>query len=183
MNRIRLALALSLAGLASAACASGPMRGQHHDGSYQDWARVTQVQPQYERVRVTRQECGPAHVYYDDHPVHGGGERQLGGAIIGGIAGGIIGNQVGKGNGRHVATAAGAAVGAIVGDRIQNNSAHAVPPQAHGRPRQQCRTVEHWEQQLTGYRVSYEYNGRHYTRFMTHDPGRRLRVNVSVSPA
>ncbi len=186
MNRIGIVLAVSLAGLASAACAGGPPRGQHHyqDPAYQDWARVTHVQPQYARVRVTRQECGPrAAAYYDERHAAYPAERQLGGAIIGGIAGGIIGNQVGKGSGKHVATAAGAVVGTIVGDRIQNNGAQLVHPAAHGHPAQRCRSVEHWEQQLTGYQVSYEYNGRHYTRFMTHDPGRRVRVNVSVSPA
>lgn len=183
MNKIKFVAAVSLVGLATAACAGGPLqRGQHGDG-YQDWARVTNVQPEYERVRVSREECRPGHAYYEERQPGYVGDRPLGGAIIGGIAGGIIGNQVGKGSGRHVATAAGAVVGAIVGDRVQNRGAYDGYPVARGRPVEHCRVVDDWEERLSGYRVTYEYNGRRYTRFMTQDPGRRVRVNVSVSPA
>ena len=34
----------------------------------------------------------------------------------------------------------------------------------------------------TAYDVTYEYNGRRYTRRMSYNPGDRLRVRVDVSP-
>jgi uncharacterized protein YcfJ len=175
--KIKLVVAATLIGMASVASAGGPGRG-HQGGSYQDWARVTQVQPHYERVKVARQECGPGARFGHNHHDDG---RSLGGAVVGGIAGGVIGNQVGSGSGRVAATAVGAVVGAVVGDRVA--SAHAVPVNHPGYRGPHCRTVDHWENRLTGYNVTYEYNGRRYTRFMTQDPGRRVRVNVSVSPA
>ena len=44
-----------------------------------------------------------------------GGERQYGGAVIGGVAGALLGNQIGRGHGREAATALGAVVGAFAG--------------------------------------------------------------------
>ncbi len=155
---------------------------EHHDSaSYTDWARVTRVTPQYERVKVARQRCRTE--YLSEHDEYREEGRSYGGAIIGGIAGGILGNQVGRGDGRKVATAAGAVVGAIVGDRIDNGGYRPVRNEPMHREVQRCRTVHDWEDRLTGYQVEYEYHGRHYTRFMTEEPGRRFRVRVSVTPA
>jgi len=39
------------------------------------------------------------------------------------------------------------------------------------------------EERLQGYRVTYLYNGQTYTTRTSHDPGNRIRVRVSVSPA
>jgi uncharacterized protein YcfJ len=182
MNRLNVILAVSFLGVAAAAQAGGPGRG-HHGDSYRDWARVTHVQPHYERVRVARQQCTSEVVY--DHG-HGGWyatDRSYGGAVIGGIAGGVIGNQVGKGSGKTAATAVGAVVGAMVGDRIDNDGYRNASPARHGRTVERCHDVDHWEDRLTGYTVTYEYHGRRYTRFMSEHPGNRVRVNVSVSPA
>jgi len=96
------------------------------------------------------------------------------------VAGGILGNQVGGGNGRTVATAAGAIAGAIVGDRMEdNNGRRAVEEQ----PVQRCRTIDHWQTRNDGYAVTYEYRGHTYNTVLPYDPGRRLRVNVSVTPS
>lgn len=180
MNKTRLnaIVAVSLLGLAFGAQAGG--RG-HQQSHYQDWARVTNVQPQYERVNVPRQQCTNEIVY--DQRGHYGGDRSVGGALVGGVAGGLLGSQVGKGNGKTAATAAGAIVGAIVGDRIDNNGYQAAHYPPRGREVQRCYTVDNWESRLTGYNVTYEYNGRRYTQFMNQHPGNRMRVNVSVSPA
>lgn len=142
--------------------------------NYEDYARVRSVTPQYERVSAPRQEC---YTEYQSVPVTQ--ERSYGGAIVGGVAGAILGAQVGKGNGNKAATAVGAATGAIVGDRIQNDR------QATGweeRPVQRCREVENYDRRLNGYRVAYQYGGREYTTVLPYDPGRRLKVRVSVDP-
>jgi uncharacterized protein YcfJ len=102
------------------------------------------------------------------------------GAVIGGVAGGLLGNQVGKGHGREAATAAGAVIGAITGDRLANQG-----PQAYEQTQREvrsCRTVYDQQQQLTGYRVTYEYHGRQYVTVMREQPGNSVPVRVSVTP-
>jgi uncharacterized protein YcfJ len=113
--------------------------------------------------------------------VHRTDSRNYGGAVIGGIAGALLGNQVGGGHGREAATAVGAVVGAMTGDNLANRDRY---PQYVQVPREvtSCRTVQDMQQHLTGYRVDYEYHGQVYTTFMPQDPGRTLRVRVSVDP-
>lgn len=188
MKALHAMMAVSLIALSTASYAD---RNRGHDrghdrgaGQYTDWARVTRVTPQYERVNMPRQVCSN-EIVYSQAPGHRGEEgRSYGGAVIGGIAGGILGNQVGRGDGRTAATAAGAVVGAIVGDRL-GNGGHRPSDYETTRARevQRCHSVEHWENRLTGYHVEYEYNGYRYTQFMNDDPGRRIRVRVSVTPA
>jgi uncharacterized protein YcfJ len=104
--------------------------------------------------------------------------RPVTGAVVGGAAGGLIGAQVGRGSGRDAAAAAGAIGGAVVGDRVQN-------PQttASAQPAQRCRTVETTRDVVKGYTVVYRYNGRDIATTLPHDPGRTVRVGVSVLDA
>lgn len=146
--------------------------------SFSDYARVRSSTPEYERVTVPRKECSVETV---NETVRRGGDRELGGAIVGGIAGAIIGNQVGKGHGREAATAAGAVIGALAGDRIDNadrTETYSTEP----REVRRCRSVDTTESRLLGYRVLYEYRGQQYSAFMPNDPGREIRVRVSVTP-
>lgn len=46
------------------------------------------------------------------------GQKQTGGAILGGIAGGLLGSQVGGGKGQLAATAAGTLLGVLVGSEV-----------------------------------------------------------------
>ena len=85
-----------------------------HAQTYLDNARVASVDPQYESVRVPRQECSNRWI---SEPRRSGG-REYGGAVLGGVAGALIGNQVGRGHGREAATAIGAVVGAFTGDNL-----------------------------------------------------------------
>jgi uncharacterized protein YcfJ len=159
-----------VAGLALAFNAPALLAGH----SYEDYATVIGVTPEYEKVSFARKECSTEYV-----PERVPQRGSIAGPLIGGIAGGIIGAQVGKGNGRVAASAAGAAVGAIVGDRLSQRPADAY----YEREVHRCRMVDHWETRLTGYTVAYEYDGHRYETFMTYDPGPRLPVRVSVSPA
>lgn len=187
MTRLNIILAVSLIAVAAAAQAGGPGRGQQYgnslqnSNSFQDWARVTNVRPAYQRVNVPQQQC-TNEVVYDQQDSYRSDNRSLGGVVIGGLAGGLLGNQVGGGSGKTAATAAGAVVGAIVGDRISNNGYRGGQQVARGREVQRCYTVDQWEDRLSGYDVTYEYNGRRYTQLMQQHPGNRVRVNVSVSP-
>jgi uncharacterized protein YcfJ len=140
-------------------------------GDFDDYARVVNVTPRYEKVNYPKREC-----YTEYEQVRQ--QRSVGGAIIGGVAGGLLGGQVGRGRGRTAAAAVGAITGAIVGDRIDNDDYDRVVE----RPVRTCRKVDNWESRVDGYDVTYEYHGRTYTTVMPYDPGDRLPVNVSVSP-
>jgi len=160
-------IAVSILGLCavSAAGASG----------FEDYAHVISVQPQVEQVNEPRQECHTEYVTVQRQQ-----QRGVGGSILGGLAGGILGNQVGGGSGRTAATAAGAIAGAIVGDRMENSNAGGVVEQ---QPVQRCRMIDHWQNRTNGYSVTYEYQGHTYSTMLPYDPGRRLRVSVSVTPS
>ena len=148
---------------------------------FEDYGRVTRVQPRVEQVRQPREECRTEYVQV---PVQQQGQqRSAGGGIIGAIAGGIIGNQVGGGSGRAAATAVGAITGAVVGDRIDNNG-RQVNQQGYVQEQavRQCRMVEGWESRTMGYDVTYDYRGRSYTSVMDRDPGDRVRLRVTVEP-
>lgn len=148
-----------------------------HAEAFFDQARVRAVEPQYDSVSYPRNECTQAWVS-DAQPVAG---RDYGGAVIGGIAGALLGNQVGRGHGREAATAVGAVVGAMTGDNLANRDRGYAYQDAQ-REVTTCRTVQDVRQQLTGYRVQYEYRGQVYSTFMREQPGPTLRVRVSVEP-
>jgi uncharacterized protein YcfJ len=169
MRRIAIALATALALATSAAQAGG--------GSFQDTARVKDVDPEYERVNVPRKECYSDYVP-ESHTQRGG--KGLVGPLIGGVAGGLLGAQVGKGNGKVAAAAVGAGIGAIVGERLSERSGGSV--EYSEREVRRCAMVDNWESRIVGYRVTYEYQGRVYTTILPYDPGRRLAVQVSVTP-
>ena len=152
--------------------------------SFIDQARVRSVDPQYENVATPRNEC-TSHWVSEPRRVAGvGGDRNYGGAVIGGVAGGILGHQVGKGHGKDVATAVGAVVGALTGDQLANRDRAMQFAQYEEAQREvrQCRTVNDVQTHITGYRVSYEYRGQVYSTFMRENPGHTLPVRVSVAP-
>ncbi len=146
--------------------------------TFVDTARVRSVQPQYENVAVPRQACTMSWV---NEPQRMQGDRNYGGAVIGGVAGALLGNQLGNGHGREATTALGAVVGAFTGDHLSNRGRgdryEQVPRQV-----QTCQTVNEVQQRLTGYQVTYEYRGQQYTALLPQDPGRNLQVRVSVDP-
>jgi uncharacterized protein YcfJ len=164
INRKTIAAAVALTFGASA-----------YAGDFDDYARVVDVKPQYERVNYPKKEC-----YTEYEQVRERGQRSVGGAIIGGVTGGLIGSQIGKGRGRTAAAAVGAITGTIVGDRIDND--HDDYDRVVERPVRTCRKVDHWESRAVGYEVTYEYRGHTYTTVMDRDPGDRIPVNVNVTP-
>jgi uncharacterized protein YcfJ len=166
MSKTAIAAAVLMAMGAPAAFA-GP--------SFDDYARVTQVTPEYQRVNVPRQECYSEYVP-ERHSYRG---NSLAGSIIGGVTGGLLGAQVGHGNGRVAASATGATIGAIVGNRL---GARNDRDEYYEREVRRCRTVDSYEDHLTGYRVAYEYQGRSYATVLPYDPGSRLPVHVDVTP-
>lgn len=143
----------------------------------EDWARVTRVTPEMQRVSTPREEC---RTEYIAGSAQAPSERSYAGAIIGGVTGGLLGAQVGKGNGSKAAAAVGAIAGTLIGDSVANGTARAQP--ASPQPVRRCATVDQWEERVSGYRVNYQYAGRSFETVLPYDPGQRLKVRVSVEP-
>lgn len=144
---------------------------------FTDTARVISARPIYENVGRPRRECWDEEV--NERESRRDGDRSLGGTIIGGLAGGLLGSQVGKGNGKTAAAAVGAVTGAVVGDRIDNDG-RGGGDRSRSRTVQRCRDVSEEREEVSGYTVRYQYNGRTYTTRMNRDPGRTVRVGITV---
>jgi uncharacterized protein YcfJ len=162
--------------------ASGP------ESTHFGWADVLRVDPVYEdggAASVPQQECYEEQVLIQ--PVQAGGTddgKRIGGTIFGAIIGGVLGNRFGKGDGRKAATAAGAVAGGVVGNNLASNNSGGSggPPQY--KTQRRCRQVDSGgPRHVVGYDVEYRYRGELYTARMVGDPGDRIRVRVSVTPA
>jgi uncharacterized protein YcfJ len=175
-------------GVAASASAAPPSwsNARHHPGpahAEYEYARVVHVDPIVRQVRVEtpRKECWDETRYVESRPnisdAAVGGRTLLGAAI-----GGVIGHQFGSGRGRDAATVAGALIGAGVG---YDSAAKRYPQGGYEEVVQRCdvRYQQEVEQRIEGYRVTYEYNGRHYKTQLPYDPGDRIRVRVAVAPA
>ena len=151
-----------------------------HAAGFQDTAWVVASTPVYESVNNPQRDCWTEQTGYEEVRSR---DRSYGGAVLGGIVGGLLGHTIGKGSGKSVATAVGAATGAIAGDNIDNDGHEYRSVSTQPRYEQRCRTVDNWTRQLTGYNVTYRYQGHEYSTFMPYDPGRSVKVNVNVSLA
>ena len=157
----------------------------NNQARYGDYARVISTTPEYERVNNPRQECASEYVPASSYRQVQSDGHGYTGTIIGGVTGALLGSRVGKGNGNRAATAVGAIAGAVIGNQIQERGRAGRYDDDHADSREvrRCRVVDQWDNRLTGYRVVYEYAGRSYSTVLPQDPGRRLPVRVSVTPA
>jgi len=145
---------------------------------FQDYAKVTYVEPVYKTVRINRpeQEC-----WDEERTVEHGyrGDRHAGG-LVGGILGGVAGHQVGKGHGKAAATIVGTLLGSKIGKDIAGNNSRNAG--SHVETETVCRTVNRYEEEdrLQGYKVGYRYNGHEYDTFMNNHPGKKIKVRVKL---
>lgn len=176
MSRIAIAmLLLVLAGTASAQnyYAPPPPAPQAANVRF-GWAEVLRVDPVYAAVaQPPQQACYPQTVQREDND-------HAGGTVLGAIVGGVLGNTVGKGDGRKAATVAGAVAGGVIGNRVSAAHDHPVVSQ-----QTVCRPVDNYapQQQIVAYDVEYRYRGEVYMSRLPFDPGERLRIRVTISPA
>ena len=144
-------------------------------------APVIDVKPLVSLVEVST----PQEVCWDE-PVYGSRHRHHSPmpSLAGGIIGGVIGNMVGGGRGsRRALTAVGAILGASMGHNRYRH--YGPPPHGYGTMQRICRVeqVGHQEERMDGYRVTYEYRGRHFVTHTSTHPGATIPVAVSVQPA
>ena len=148
------------------------------------WAAVLRVDPVYdepvaEATAAPQQECWDEQV-----PVGTGsganadnGKRTVA-TMIGAVVGGLLGNQVGKGDGRRAATVAGAVAGGMVGNQVATERPQYTT-QRRCRPLGGAAGPRH----VIAYDVEYRYRGEVFTSRLAYDPGDRVRVKISVTPA
>ena len=123
-------------------------------------------------------------------PQYGSNGGRTVATVVGGIAGAVLGSKVGGGSGTYAATAIGSMVGGMAGRQIYDQTQRnrnvrtgvvtvCDPEPAYGNGYGSYRSND---SRASAYDVTYEYNGRRYTRRMDYHPGDRVRVRVDVSP-
>lgn len=122
-------------------------------------ATITNVSPVYSERVQNQQVCEQV---YNDQPQQVGAVNS--GSVIGGIAGALLGSQAGGGNGKLALTALGAVTGAMTGDRLVQ--------QRSSQPQQVCRWVQRSTQEVSSYRVTYQYQQETYQSILPYDPSR-----------
>ncbi len=157
--------------------------GKYRNSPYIDYAKVVDAEPIVRVIRVSepRRECWEEEVtrYRRHAGRHAGSFTPL---VVGGLVGGVVGNQFSKGKRRDALTVAGALLGASVGRDLSRRNRTVEEP--YVTTEQRCRVVDeyHDEERVEGYRVTYRYKGKIFVRRMDHDPGRRIRIRVAVTP-
>ena len=144
---------------------------------------VVSVTPVKEIVNEPYESCGTE---YEQQSVQSAPRAEEGheiaGGLAGAVAGGLLGSLMGEGGGKVAAAAAGAGLGAIAGSQLgkdrspSQGETHTTVQQV-----QRCKMVDHWDIK-TNYNVVYEYNGQRFSTKLPYDPGRQMKVNVSVTP-
>ena len=108
----------------------------------------------------------------------------LGGTVLGALIGGALGNQVGNGDGRKAATIGGAVIGGAIGNSANRGDGYDRYSDSSNTVRR-CRTVNdnnNNRNNYDGYNVTYRYGNQTYRSYMNRNPGRTIRIAVSVQP-
>jgi uncharacterized protein YcfJ len=137
--------------------------------SAQEVGRVISSVQVIQQVSVPRQVCTQEQVAVQQN-------KSGAGAAMGAIAGGVLGNQIGGGSGKAAATALGIFGGAIMGNNIEG------APVAQTQTIQNCTTQNVFENRVTGYNVTYEFNGKQYSVQLPRDPGPSIKLNITPAP-
>lgn len=148
-----------------------------------DEAEVVDVEPIVRQVETVEPK---EHCWFETVQRRHRGEDSVTAPLLGAIIGGAVGNAVGhKKRNKQV----GAVVGAMLGGSLARDISRANRDYqgASGRQvrREVCEVVEQrtTEERVTGYMVTYRYQGETHRARMERRPGERIRVRVKVAPA
>lgn len=179
MNSRILATGAVLALALSQAAQADPGHGRGQQGRWdrddEAYARVIDVEPEYERVRYSV----PVEDCWVESRARGNPDKASA-AIVGGAVGALIGNSIGRGEGRRAATLGGAFVGAVLGSESARRESRG--PRYEEVQRCQTRYEDRFDERVAGYRVTYVYAGRRGVTRLPYEPGRYIRVAVDVHP-
>ena len=181
-NKAILALTTSLALIFSTSTLADHKRHTHKQKNQVRYAKVVHVEPIYRKVRVSHPE---QHCWHEEirKPVKRRANQSSPEAVLlGGIIGGVVGHELGRHSNQELATVAGAIIGSSV---VYNaNTQYYHTGEYKVKQHRHCRTENHYrtERRLKGYRVTYRFKGELYTTRMKHHPGKRIPVNVEITP-
>jgi uncharacterized protein YcfJ len=182
---------LKIIAILSAIMIVSPASAGHpaNSDTYYDKAKVLSAIPLYKTVRVSEphRECRQVPVVKYGNGRGGKHYKSATPIILGGVVGAAIGNQFGHGTGKTVGTIAGGILGGSVARDAQHrygNNGYRGHGRRYETTETQCDTYDvfHNEERIDGYQVKYRYNGRVYQTRTDTDPGKRMRVKVSVIP-
>ena len=187
MSRSFTAAALATGILLSGSAFASDYRYGHDDARY-DWADVVRVDPIIEDSHrpVVSNHCYEQPVVYREPVRYRSARHDRAPAVLGAIIGGAIGSQFGSGSGRDAATAAGALLGysAVRDDQRRYGGSYVSGGREYTRYENRCtsRTEYVRDQTVTGYDVTYRYQGRTYRTITDYDPGESIQIAVDVRP-
>lgn len=186
VNRVKLVLIAGMMTISGATLADRKFIDSDVDYAGQEsyeYAKVIRVTPIYREIKTSTpvKDCWQEPVTRKQMVRHG--SHSAGGTLAGGLIGGIIGHQFGKGSGRKLATAVGTIVGAQIG-HDSTRGAHASSEQSYTSYESFCEVQNQvtYEEVLDSYRVTYRYKGKQYQTQMPYDPGKKIKLRVSVEP-
>lgn len=136
------------------------------------FADVVSVKPIKEIIRTPREECHSETITHQ-RPVQD--ENRVAGTAIGAVIGGVLGHQVGGGRGKKLATVAGAAAGGYAGNEVQKGMQER---DTYTTVEQRCRTVTDTQEKISGYEVTYVFEGRQGMLRMDEAPAERIPADV-----
>lgn len=178
-RNIALISVILLAGLTATQTVSADRRHRIDAESFTDTAKVISVTPIYRQTSSSRpkRECWEEEVFYpvdDDH------DNTALNMIVGGAIGGALGHNIGRHS--DSAKVAGAVIGSAIGyDRAQR---HRGKHKLRRGVEERCQTVYEniSHERIDGYRVTYRYHGQTFTTITDEDPGKRLRLRITLTP-
>lgn len=184
IRRFPLAFTALLAAVGFAGSAAAQEYREYAEPIY-DWAEVVRVEPIVSVVNqpTYRDQCWDEPVTYREPPRYVRHDGPGAPAVLGAIVGGVIGNQFGHGGGRAASTAFGAMLGHEMVRDTQGG--YYAGGREYTRYERRCapRTGYRRDERVTGYDVTYRYQGRLYQTITDYPPGESLQVRVDVSPA
>ncbi len=170
--------------LVQLAYGGGHTRGKNNhfrdNHQFTDFAKVKQATAQYKTFehRIPEEKCWTETVVHERY------ERpSRTGTLLGGLIGGTIGHAVGRGrSNKKLGAVVGTVLGASIGKDVSKQQ-HSQQGQTYEDIRR-CEVEYHsqYEERIIGYDVTYQYRGEFYQTFMKKHPGKRIRVNVAISP-
>ncbi|OEF23261.1 hypothetical protein A1QC_12210 [Vibrio rumoiensis 1S-45] len=127
-------------------------------------AKITMVDAVTEQVKTPHQVCKDVAI---TSQVEATDKHKILGTAGGGAAGAALGHQIGDGTGQDIATVAGGVAGAALGRKVQGN---AQGNNTVTTTQNQCHTEYTESENVTGYKVTYEFNGEQKTIQMKEKP-------------
>ncbi|WP_281560052.1 glycine zipper 2TM domain-containing protein [Thalassomonas sp. RHCl1] len=191
MNIITKAF-ITISLLATAANASA---GHHRGDSFYARGKVIAATPIYQTVRVEHihdDSCWRRVSHHHSSSGHYGG-NEVAATVVGAVIGGTVGHVLFKKSDlKGVGTVAGAIIGGSVGNEI-GHSNHSYRKSRHshnhsGYHHASHRKVLHCSreyssfEEISGYEVTYKYQGEIYHTRTRHHPGKKIKLRVTVDP-